>query len=247
MNRTTIQLSDFGRIFYGLSISGLGILTVYQQDFPYMLIPSKHSWIPGLTEVAIVFGAFLIFCGAAITFNKKAKSVANILGIVLLLIFCFYFIPYQFSVSKNFLQFGDWENAAKELALSAGAFLVAGRYSKNKLFRFGAILYAITILSFSIDHFLYAQEAVGYVPSWIPFPLFWMYFCGAALAAAAVAILLKIKIRLAAIMLGSMIFTWFIILHIPYVIEASSKAARLGETASAFLALAYSGAAFLIA
>ncbi len=144
------------------------------------------------------------------------------------------------------MQFGDWENAAKELALSAGAFLVAGKSAQNKLYRFGVVLYAITILSFSMDHFIYAQEAADYVPSWIPYHLFWMYFCGAALAAAAIAILLKIKIRLAAVMLGSMIFIWFLILHIPYTLEATTKVARIGEGASALLALAYSGAAFLI-
>jgi hypothetical protein len=43
-----------------------------------------------------------------------------------------------------------------------------------------------------------------------------------------------------------MIFTWFIILHIPKVI-ASPFAEAGGEITSAFLALAYSGIAFIIA
>jgi hypothetical protein len=210
-----------------------------------MMIPPQHTWIPALHIVAAAFGAFLGLCGACIILNLKSKMIATVLGAVLLLIFCFYFIPYQF-ISKNYMQFGDWENAAKELALSAGAFLVAGKSAQNKLYRFGVVLYAITILSFSMDHFIYAQEAADYVPSWIPYHLFWMYFCGAALAAAAIAILLKIKIRLAAVMLGSMIFIWFLILHIPYTLEATTKVARIGEGASALLALAYSGAAFLI-
>lgn len=49
-----------------------------------------------------------------------------------------------------------------------------------------------------------------------------------------------------ATLLGTMIFIWFIILHIPYVIT-SSVAERGGEITSAFLALAYSGTAFVIA
>jgi len=46
--------------------------------------------------------------------------------------------------------------------------------------------------------------------------------------------------------LGTMIFTWFIILHIPRVI-ASSLSDMGDEITSALLALAYSGIAFVIA
>jgi len=155
------------------------------------------------------------------------------------------------------MHFGDWENAAKELALSGGAFVVANWFFKNnestpghffqKLVGAGTVLYAIAIISFSIDHFLYAKEAADYVPSWIPYHLFWIYFCGIALAASGIAILLKIKMKLAAILLGAMIFTWFVILHIPYVIAAASIEERSGEAASALLALAYSGIALVIA
>jgi hypothetical protein len=57
---------------------------------------------------------------------------------------------------------------------------------------------------------------------------------------------LKIKAGLAATLLGIMIFIWFIILHVPRVI--ASPVAYLGsEITSAFIALAYSGIAFVIA
>ncbi len=154
------------------------------------------------------------------------------------------------------MHFGDWENAAKELALAGGAFVIAGCFpEKNespltrflgKLIPFGAALFPITIISFSIDHFLYAKEAQGYVPSWIPYHLFWMYFAGAALLGSGIAIILKIRTGLIAALLGAMIFIWFISLHIPRVI-ASPVADLGGEVTSAILALAYSGTAFVIA
>ncbi len=37
------NLSAVGRIFYGIGIVGMGFLTIYYADFPYMLIPPKHS------------------------------------------------------------------------------------------------------------------------------------------------------------------------------------------------------------
>ena len=250
------NLSNIGRIFFGIAIAGMGLLTIYYHDFPYMLIPPKHHWITGLVMLAYISGALLVLAGAFIVFEKKTRSISLLLGTVLLLIFCFYFIPYQFMFSTNYMHFGDWENAAKELALSGGAFVIAGCFAgKNEspLFRLlgklipsGTILFSITIISFSIDHFLYAREAADYVPSWVPYHLFWIYFCGIALLGSGLAILLKIKQRIAATLLGTMIFIWFIILHIPRVIV--SPVVYIGsEVTSALIALAYSGIAFVIA
>jgi hypothetical protein len=249
-------LSNTGRIFFGVSIAVLGFLTIYYRDFPYMLIPSQHSDIPGLFMLAYISGTLLIWSGGCIIFEKRILLTSLLLGSVLLLVFCFYFIPFELLVSPNYMHFGDWENAAKELALSSGALVIAGNYSEEneqrpfrfltKLIPFGTIFFSLTIISFGVDHFLYAKEVADYVPSWVPYHIFWMYFTGTALLGSGLAIILKIKRKLAATLLGSMIFTWFVILHIPRVIV--SPEVYLGsEIASAFLALAYCGIAFVIA
>jgi len=90
------HLANIGRIFYGIAIGALGFLTIYNHDFPYMLIPAKHQWIPGLELVCYIFGALLVLAGACIAFGKKTTQVSLFLGGFLLIIFCFYFIPYQF-------------------------------------------------------------------------------------------------------------------------------------------------------
>jgi uncharacterized membrane protein YphA (DoxX/SURF4 family) len=250
------NLSDIGRIFYGTAMAGTGFLTIYYHDFPYMMIPPNHSWIPGFAMLTYIFGAMLFLAGACIVFEKKTRTISLVLGTVLLLIFCFYFIPYEFISSSAYMHFGEWENAAKELALASGALVIAGCFPEknenrlirflNKLAPFGAIFFSITIISFSIDHFLYANAAADYVPSWVPYHLFWIYFAGIALLGSGIAIILKIKPGFIAFLLGTMIFIWFIILHMPRVL-ASPVADIKDELASAFLALAYSGIAFVIA
>jgi len=250
------NLSKIGRIFYGIAIAEMGFHTLYYRDFPYMLIPPKHAGIPGFVALAYIAGVLLILAGACIVFEKKTRSASLVLGSVLLLVFCFYFIPYQLMVSPNAMHFGDWENAAKELALCGGAFVIASCYpekDENPLLRilgkpapFGTILFSLTIISFAMDHFLYAKEAADYVPSWVPGHLFWIYFTGMALLASGVGIILNIKRKLAATLLGFMILTWFIILHIPRVIV--SPLPYLGsEITSAGIALAYSGIALVVA
>lgn len=238
----TGNLSNIGRIFYGIAIAAMGLLTIYYRELPYMLIPPKHPWLNNHVIWVYISGVLLFLAGICIVFKKGLPAVSSLLGVVLLLIFCFYFIPYELTVSPNYMRFGDWENAFKELSLAGGAWVISGR----RLAPLGVILFAITIISFSMDHFLYAKKATGYVPSWVPNPLFWLYFTGSALFCSGIAILLNIKRRLAATLLGAMIFIWVLILHIPYALSAPF-ARNEGEVTSAFLALAYCGIAFVIA
>jgi len=84
------------------------------------------------------------------------------------------------------------------------------------------------------------------VPSWIPHPIFWTYLAGIGLLGSGISIILKIKTRFIAALLGIIIFIWFAILHIPETI-ASSYGNLGDEITSTFLALAYSGMAFVIA
>jgi len=250
------NLSKIGRIFYGIAMAGIGFQAIYYGDFPYMLIPPKHSWIPGLMILAYIFGTMLILAGLCIVFEIKPGPVSLLLGTVLLLIFCFYFVPYQLIFTSNYTQLVAWENAEKELALASGAFIIAGCYAEKnsssltrnlaKLIPLGIILFCIPVISFGIDHFLYAKEVAEYIPAWVPIPVFWTYFAGAALLASGIAIMLNIKRQLAATLLGIMIFIWVIMLHIPKSIDFPF-AGMGGEVTSAFLALAYSGIAFVIA
>ncbi len=250
------SLSQIGRIFYGIAMTGMGFLTILYKDFPYMLLPPNHSHIPVLLILAYISGTTFVLTGASIVFKKQTRTISLLLGTVLLLIFCFYFIPYEFMVTSNFMHLGEWENAEKELALSSGAFVIAGCFpEKNKslpikylgkLIPFGAIFFSITMISFGVDHFLYAKDVSEYIPSWVPGHMFWTYLAGTALIGSGLAIILKIRSGLIAALLGTMIFIWFIILHIPKVI--ASPVADIGDEAtSAFLALAYSGIAFVIA
>src|SRR5262249_18574695 len=108
------NFSVIGRIFYGIAIAGLGVQTIYDNDFPYMLLPANHFWLPGLLMLAYVCGAMFILAGASIVFEKRTRTISLLLGGVLLLIFCFYYIPYEFMAGSNYMHFGEWENAEKE-------------------------------------------------------------------------------------------------------------------------------------
>jgi uncharacterized membrane protein YphA (DoxX/SURF4 family) len=250
------QLSLVGRIFYGLAVAETGLQTIYFHDFPYWLIPQKHSWIPGLPVIAYVSGALLFAAGVCIVLEKKTREASLLLGGMLLMVFCFYHVPYEFVAGKNYFSLVEWENAEKELAFACGGLVIAGRYSQEvarpffaflrRLIPSGTILFALMMGCFGTIHCLYAKEASGYVPAWVPNPVLWMYITGVALIGSGISIIAKIKVELVAFLLGAMILIWFIVLHIPRIIV--SPVPYLGsEVTSAMIALAYSGIAFVIA
>jgi hypothetical protein len=250
-----VNLSSVGRIFYGIAVAEIGLQSIYFHNFPYILpLPDHFSTAIGMV-LACIFGFIFVFAGACIIFKKRTRQISLLFGALLLLIFCFYYIPFEFFTSLNYMHLGDWENAEKELAFVGGAFAIAGCFPARiesrlttflgKLIPYGGIIFAIPIISFGILHFLGAKDAATMVPSWIPWHLFWIYFCGAALIGSGLAIILKIKTPLFAGLLGLMIFLWFILLHIPQLFSA--PAADLGgNITSACLALAYCGIAFVI-
>jgi len=189
----TGNLVQAGRIFYGIAMAAMGIQMIFLKDFPYMLIPPNHVWIPHVVVFAEIAATLLILAGTCIVFDLKGRPISLLLGLFLFLIFCFYYIPYEFISTSEYMHFGEWENAAKELALSGGAWVIAGSFPpKNegpffkhwsRLIPFGRLLFSITIISFAVNHFLYAKDAADYIPSWIPFHMFWIYFAGVALMA----------------------------------------------------------------
>ncbi len=251
-----------GRVFYGVCITTFGINQLIHADFRTVILPPWPSWRENPGVWAYLTGAALILSGMAIIFNRKGRAVALALGGLLLGLIVFWQIPFTLFISPHKItHFGVWADASKELAIAGGAFVLAGAFpreetndgSKFSLIRllekfipFGRIFFSITMTEFGIDHFLYPEYISTMVPAWIPGHLFWTYFAGVALIGSGVAIIFKIKLKLVALLQGSMIFLWFILLHIPDAI-AHPYVLKGNEVVSAADALAFSGIAFIIA
>ena len=95
-----------------------------------------------------------------------------------------------------------------------------------------------------MQHFVYHDFVAQLVPSWIPGPMLWTYFTGAALIAGGVGMLVAPTARLAATMSGVMILLWVPMVHVPRALAGPDHAS---ETAGVFEALAVSGVAFMVA
>lgn len=75
-------------------------------------------------------------------------------------------------------------------ALAAGLLLRRERLSSgaftDRMMVLGPVFEAVAMAMFAAEHFTAAASLLGVVPGWMPAPLFWVYFAGVALAAAAV-------------------------------------------------------------
>ncbi len=114
----------------------------------------------------------------------------------------------------------------------------------DKITKVGRYFLAIPMIVFGVQHFRYTEFVVSLVPSWIPGGLFWAYFSGVALFAAGVGIFFNVLSRLAATLLGAMIFVWVIVLHVP---RALANPGDSNEFINIFDALMMGGGGFIFA
>ncbi|WP_316635585.1 DoxX family membrane protein [uncultured Flavobacterium sp.] len=156
--------------------------------------------------------------------------------------------------------FQVWINALEELTYSGGAFVMAGSFTENnsaraeknftslleKLIPSGRVFYSILMILFGLSHFTFANFIVAMVPKWLPAPMFWTYFFGAALIIAGISIIFKIVIKPIALLLAFMLLLFFLFFHIPDAI-ANPSADGGNEIVRAFVALLFCGIALVIA
>lgn len=251
------NIKKTGVFIFVVGMVALAIQQMYYADLRPVFLSSVPAWLPGYAVWVYAANIAIIVACAAIILTKWGKQAAVLIATTILLLFIINHLPYQ---AVNYpTNPGSWTSALKGLSISGCFFIVAGVLpaSKNehtgpvmkllyKLIPGGSVFFAIMMIVFGIDHFLYPEFVATLVPNWIPGHVFWTYFAGVALVGSGLAIMLGIKTRLAATLLGIMLFIWFAILHIPRAV-ADPYSGDGNELRSVYESFAFSGIAFIIA
>jgi uncharacterized membrane protein len=237
------RIVAFGRACYGLGVAGLGVQFFVNRAFVAVVLPTMPA-PPYWTAVA---GAALVLAGLAVAAAWKARGPAFWLGLGFLAAFLFGQLP---SVAPAWKVAALWTTPLKTLTFAGGAWICAatlgGPHQADPFLRnFGRGAYGVTYVFFGIEHFLYVNFVASLVPHWIPGPVFWTYFAGAALIASGLGLLTGIAARLAAGLSGLMVFIWLLVLHLPR--AAVDPTGQQGnEVSSVVEALAFSGLGFVL-
>ncbi len=261
------QLTKTGRLLYGIGIAAVGAHQLIIKDFRSEILPPFPAWAHQYKVFPIVAGVILLFAGTIIAGLIKIKPAVT-KNVCLYLGFCFLALiitcqlPYTLILSPDKASgLTAWINAGEELAYCGGAFVMAGSFSESsgsvaeknsfelfleKLIPFGRIFFAALMILFGCTHFVFTDFVSTMVPKWIGMALFWTYFCGAALIASGIAIILKIWIRPAAFLLAVMLFLFFLFFHVPDAI-ANPYVSGGTEIVRAIIALLFCGTALVIA
>lgn len=85
----------------------------------------------------------------------------------------------------------------------------------ERVLALGPLFLAVPMAVFGADHFVAPAAIARIVPAWMPWHLFWAYFVGTALFAAALSILTRKHASLAAALLALMLFSFVLLIHVP--------------------------------
>ncbi len=229
------RLTEVGRVVFGLSMASLGAQQLVRLDFvqgPLFAPP----WVPWRLFWACASALVLVVTGLGVAIDRQKRLAGALMSGLLLLCVAFFHLPGPGAVLHD----GVARTRALEmLALFSAALLLTWPAAATA----GRALFAASLVVFGIQHFIYAAFIATLIPTWIPWPLFWAYLTGIAFIAASGAIVAGPLARLAAALLGLMFLLWVVVLHAPRVLAHLSDA---GELNSALVALAFTGASWLI-
>ena len=92
---------------------------------------------------------------------------------------------------------------------------VAETHGLDKLVALSNVFFAMPLAVFGAEHLSGDPGIAGLVPSYMPWRMFWVYFVGVALVAAALSIATKIQVQWSGLLFGVMMFSFVAMLHFP--------------------------------
>ncbi len=141
-----------------------------------------------------------------------------------------------------------WMCFAGLIYFAAGVYILRKKISAargwDKLITLGCVFIAVPLAIFAPEHFHGPEFVQNMVPSWMPAHLFWAYFVGCALLAAATSLTVRKFVRLSSSLLGLMFLLFVCMIYIPY---ALAHAKDRFAWAYALRDLSFAGGAWALA
>lgn len=245
----------YGRVIFSLANIAMGVETIAcaQSSLSvngYIVIPIL-PFMPPIAGLAYLMGAIWAALGIGLLWNRSMRPSA--LGLGGMLFTC----ALLFDLSNYCAHLGNMSlrtQLFETLALAALAWLLPGPNGMPEtpywLAQTSRWMLALSLVVFSIDHFLALVGIGTLLPAWIPWHVFWVAFFGLVFLAAGVSIVLKRGQRWTLAGLGLMFAIWVFTLHLPRVLGLygiPGAPRHPAEWSSLFVAIALWGGPWALA
>jgi uncharacterized membrane protein YphA (DoxX/SURF4 family) len=233
-----------GRIFVAVSLIVFGVQHFMYSGFVAGLVP---DWMPKQLFWAYFVGVAFFAAAAGILTEMLARPAATLLGVMFFLFVLLLHIP---RISLHSRDGNEWTSGFVALAMCGGAWVLASasplleRETADPFLKLGRYFFALAFVAFGIQHFVYAGYAAGLGPPWLLGRPVWACLAGVILVATGAAIVLRMKIPVAATLLATILFLFFLLFYVPRII---GQLHNPGPWTSGFEMLALCGAALVLA
>jgi len=247
------RITRIGRTFFAVALLGLGIEHFIFREFIVGRAPAWPDDVAGGTIWAALTGLAFIGVGIAVTIGKRGRAAAIFAAA---LVFAWALVRNVPIAAADSLFAATWTVTGKSLVFTAGALVIAATLppfpDRQALARFlnadrafmtaGRTALGIFMVITGVQHFIFTAFVASLIPDWFPGDaVIWTWFAGVALIAGGIGLQVPRTARLAALLSGLMVFSWFWIVHLPRTF------AGVSDSIAVFEALAVSGIAFVLA
>jgi len=227
--RTALPIASLGHAVFAATMIALGILGLVKADFASIWLPVPNG-VPARLALIYLCALIPLACGIGLLWQHVAAVASRVLLAYLLAWLLLLRVPHVF-VSPTI----DVIWAAAEIAVMVAAASVlyvwfADDRDRRRLsfstgdkgLRIARLLYGVALIPFGLAHFIYLQQTVVLVPTWLPWHVGWAYITGGALIAAGVSILIGVYQRLATIMSALEMGMFTLLVWVPIVAKGAN-------------------------
>jgi uncharacterized membrane protein len=232
----TMRLASLGHVVLAVTMIGVGILGLIRGDFTAVWDPVPES-MPARDALAYLCAFISLGSGIGLLWQRTVTLAARVLFVYVLLWLLLLNVP---SLLLSFT-ISFWWSACKTAVMVAGAWVLyvwfAADWDKQRFgfaasgtgLRIASVLYGLALIPFGIAHFLYLKQTAVLVPGWLPSPVAWAYFTGAAYIAAGAALVIGVYARLAATLSALQTGLISLLVWVPMMVMGQPTAFQWGE------------------
>ena len=231
--------SGLGHPLLALVMIGLGVIGLYTGDFASVWQRIPFDPLPGRLYFAYAVAVVELLTGIGMLFPRTVKLASAVL-----LAFCVVWLASKVpGILAMPTMEATWLGFGEIAVIVAGVWIVWTR-TRGGSVRFPRILFAIALPMIGLSHFFYPKETAGFIPTYFPEPVFWVYLTGAGSLLTCTAILSGVFARLAAVLETAMLVAITVFVWLP---GLSPMPVNVGEVTGFLISSAIAFGAWIVA